>query len=100
MGEHAPTYVTGGEEYRRDTRYLPDRITAEPGRSRDPHRSAAVDSATWPVEPGRYRLVAARACPWANRSIIVRELLGLEPLAKPEPPNDAASAGNGDATKE
>ena len=44
--------------------YLPDRITR--------------DSARWPVEPGRYRLVAARACPWANRAIIVRRLLGLE----------------------
>ena len=32
----------------------------------------------WPVEPGRYRLVVARACPWANRAIIVRRLLGLE----------------------
>ena len=30
------------------------------------------------MEPGRYRLIAARACPWANRSIIVRRLLGLE----------------------
>jgi len=45
-------------------KYLPDRITR--------------DSARWPVEPGRYRLVAARACPWANRAIIVRKLLGLE----------------------
>ncbi|MDP3968245.1 MAG: glutathione S-transferase C-terminal domain-containing protein [Nocardioides sp.] len=36
------------------------------------------DSETWPVQPGRYRLVAARACPWANRAIIVRQLLGLE----------------------
>ena len=26
----------------------------------------------------RYRLVVARACPWANRAIIVRRLLGLE----------------------
>ncbi|WP_106427752.1 glutathione S-transferase family protein [Nocardia farcinica] len=32
----------------------------------------------YPVEPGRYRLVAARACPWANRTLIVRRLLGLE----------------------
>jgi glutathionyl-hydroquinone reductase len=30
------------------------------------------------VEPGRYRLIVSRACPWANRSIIVRRLLGLE----------------------
>ena len=30
------------------------------------------------MEPGRYRLIAARACPWANRAIIVRRLLGLE----------------------
>ena len=28
--------------------------------------------------PDRYRLIVARACPWANRAIIVRRLLGLE----------------------
>src|SRR5699024_5862982 len=32
----------------------------------------------WPVEAGRYRLMAARACPWAHRSVITRRLLGLE----------------------
>ena len=52
-------------EFRRDTRYIEDRITAD---GRD----------GWPVEPGRYRLIAARACPWANRTLIVRRLLGLE----------------------
>lgn len=52
-------------EFNRDTRYVSDRVVNEPG-------------AQWPVEPGRYRLVAARACPWANRTIIVRRLLGLE----------------------
>jgi putative glutathione S-transferase len=57
-------YVTAGAEFDRDMDYIPDRITR--------------DSATWPVEPGRYRLVAAKACPWANRAIIVRKLLGLE----------------------
>lgn len=60
----SPSYVETGKEYRRDMKYLPDRITR--------------DSAQWPVKPGRYRLIAARACPWANRAIIVRELLGLQ----------------------
>ncbi|SEE94785.1 glutathione S-transferase family protein [Ruania alba] len=59
------TYVEPGREYTRDTRYIETRITAD---GRD----------GYPVEAGRYRLVAARACPWANRSIIVRRLLGLE----------------------
>lgn len=31
-----------------------------------------------PVEAGRYRLLWSAACPWATRSAIVRELLGLE----------------------
>ncbi|MYW96977.1 glutathione S-transferase family protein [Amycolatopsis rubida] len=52
-------------EFKRDTNYISDRITVD---GRD----------GWPVEPGRYRLVIARACPWANRASIVRRLLGLE----------------------
>jgi glutathionyl-hydroquinone reductase len=48
-------------------RYIPTRITAD---GRD----------GYPVEPGRYRLVVSRACPWANRAVIVRRLLGLEPV--------------------
>jgi len=59
------TYVE--DVFDRDTRYIPDRITRD-----------GADG--WPVEPGRYRLIAARACPWANRVIIVRRLLGLEPV--------------------
>ena len=57
-------YVTGGE-YTRDTNYIETRITrgGEDG---------------YPVAAGRYRLVVARACPWAHRSTIVRRLLGLE----------------------
>jgi glutathionyl-hydroquinone reductase len=58
---------TQGAEYVRDQRYLTTRITAD---GRD----------GYPVEPGRYRLVVSRACPWANRSVIVRRLLGLEPV--------------------
>ncbi|HUR22370.1 MAG TPA: glutathione S-transferase C-terminal domain-containing protein [Acidimicrobiales bacterium] len=52
-------------EFNRDSRYIPTRITAD-GRH------------GYPVEPGRYRLVVSRACPWANRATIVRRLLGLE----------------------
>ena len=52
-------------EVQRDTTYLDGQITAD---GRD----------GWPVQPDRYRLVVARGCPWANRSMIVRRLLGLE----------------------
>lgn len=31
-----------------------------------------------PVEAGRYRLIWSQACPWAHRSVIVRQLLGLD----------------------
>jgi glutathionyl-hydroquinone reductase len=51
--------------FTRDTGYLSTRITAD---GRD----------GYPVEPGRYRLVVSRACPWASRAVIVRRLLGLE----------------------
>ena len=61
-------YVTSGEEFTRDTNYIEDRIT----------RDGDEASGGWPVEAGRYRLVAARACPWANRALVVRRLLGLE----------------------
>jgi len=58
-------YVSDTGEFTRDQRYIATRITAD---GRD----------GYPVEPGRYRLVVSRACPWANRAIIVRRLLGLE----------------------
>jgi putative glutathione S-transferase len=82
------------DAYDRDMSYIPDRITAEPGHSRDPYAGTRLDVPTWPVEPGRYRLVAAKACPWANRSIIVRKLLGLEEvisLGMPGPTHDERS---------
>nr|WP_223396908.1 glutathione S-transferase C-terminal domain-containing protein [Nocardioides rotundus] len=91
-------YVNEGKSYERDMTYIPDRITAEPGRSQDPHghdkQPAEIEAPTWQAEPGRYRLVAARACPWANRSIIVRELLGLQDvisLGTPGPTHDQDS---------
>ncbi|MEU8238600.1 glutathione S-transferase C-terminal domain-containing protein [Actinoplanes missouriensis] len=58
-------YVNPAGEFTRDQRYIATRITTD---ARD----------GFPVEPGRYRLVVSRACPWANRAIIVRRLLGLE----------------------
>ncbi|WP_199550695.1 glutathione S-transferase family protein [Streptomyces sp. N35] len=57
--------MAGGGEFTRDQNYITTRITAD---GRD----------GFPVEPGRYRLIIARACPWANRAAIVRRLLGLE----------------------
>jgi glutathionyl-hydroquinone reductase len=55
----------GDGSFNRDRNYITARITRD---GRD----------GYPVERGRYRLIAARACPWANRAIIVRRLLGLE----------------------
>jgi putative glutathione S-transferase len=74
-------YTAPGKEFTRDTRYISSRITRD-------------GSDGYPVEPGRYRLVAARACPWANRAVIVRRLLGLEEvisLALPGPVHDERS---------
>jgi putative glutathione S-transferase len=82
-------YATSGE-FKRDANYIPDRITRE---GRRPEHGP-VDGDLWPVEPGRYRLVAAKACPWATRAIIVRELLGLEDvisLGTPGPTHDERS---------
>ncbi|MFV0406589.1 MAG: glutathione S-transferase family protein [Propioniciclava sp.] len=59
------TSVSAGQEFTRDTAYIESRITAD-----------GADG--WPVAPDRYRLVVARGCPWANRTMIVRRLLGLE----------------------
>jgi glutathionyl-hydroquinone reductase len=35
-------------------------------------------SSGYPAEPGRYQLYASLACPWSQRALIVRRLLGLE----------------------
>ncbi|MBC7596623.1 MAG: glutathione S-transferase C-terminal domain-containing protein [Kineosporiaceae bacterium] len=65
MSNLSTGYVEPGKEFNRDTNYIEDRITRD-----------AQDG--WLVEAGRYRLVVAKACPWANRAIIVHRLLGLE----------------------
>ena len=51
--------------FRRQPNRFTDRPSTEPG-------------ARWPVEPGRYRLIWSRACPWSHRSRIVLGLLGLD----------------------
>ena len=59
------SYVAKGKPFDRDMNYIPTRIT------RDGQDGYAV-------EAGRYRLAVSRACPWANRTVIDRRLLGLE----------------------
>jgi putative glutathione S-transferase len=61
----AGSYLSSTGAFTRDQNYITTRITAD---GRD----------GYPVQPGRYRLVVSPACPWANRAIIVRRLLGLE----------------------
>ena len=77
-------YSAKGKEYDRDTRYIETRIVEEPREGTD----------DYPVEPNHYRLIAAYACPWANRAIIVRDLLGLQDvisMGNPGPTHDADS---------
>ena len=57
--------VDSSGEFQRSRSHFADRITSD-------------GSSDWPVEPGRYRLIVSKACPWAHRAIIVRRLLGLE----------------------
>ena len=88
-------YVSGTGDFDRDTDYITDRVTSD-GAIGDDGLGVRDDDGVrrWPVEPGRYRLVAARACPWANRAVIVRRLLGLEDvisLGLPGPTHDERS---------
>lgn len=61
-------------EFVRDTNYISDRISSSVT------EATVLDngSTLWPFEAGRYRLIAARACPWAHRAVIVRRLMGLD----------------------
>ena len=62
------------------------RVTAEIGTEgafvRQPNafrdRITADGSSGFKAEPGRYHLYVSLACPWAQRAIIVRRVLGLE----------------------
>ncbi|MEV8592646.1 glutathione S-transferase C-terminal domain-containing protein [Streptomyces sp. NPDC052012] len=71
----------GRKAFTRSKAHFKDRITAD-----------GEDG--WPVEPGRYRLVVSRACPWASRALVSRRLLGLEDalsLAVADPVQDDRS---------
>ncbi len=91
MDTDSPNPSAEPPEWKRSGPHFTDRIsvasTVQPGGGPD-------HDGRWPVEPGRYRLVASLACPWAHRSIIVRRLLGLEDaisLAVVDPVQDARS---------
>lgn len=60
-------YVSGEGGYERKARYIETRITKEGDKDGD-----------FKVEPGRFRLAVSRACPWAHRAILTRQLMGLE----------------------
>ncbi|TFV52527.1 glutathione S-transferase C-terminal domain-containing protein [Blastococcus sp. TF02A_35] len=64
MANSAPPTTDDGR-YERQPFHFTDRITAD---GRD----------GWPAEPGRYRIVVSRACPWASRTLVTRRLMGLE----------------------
>ncbi|MEW2635214.1 glutathione S-transferase C-terminal domain-containing protein [Streptomyces sp. NPDC048389] len=71
----------GKRRFKRSRSHFTDRITQD-----------GKDG--WPVEPGRYRLVVSRACPWASRALVSRRLLGLEDvlsLAVADPVQDDRS---------
>ncbi len=90
IDDRTPAYVSQDGGFDRDMNYIPDRVTRG---ARLPEHGPA-EGEQWPVEPGRYRLVAAPACPWANRSLIVHRLLGLDDVISvglPGPTHDQRS---------
>lgn len=68
---------TASNAYERDTNYIDDRVVADPS-SFDPSTTSSGQGKAWKAEAGKYRLIAARACPWAHRAVITRRLMGLE----------------------
>jgi glutathionyl-hydroquinone reductase len=59
--------IAGGEFKRQQSRFR-DWVGRDPRTGRD---------GDFPVEPGRYHLYVALACPWSHRTVIVRRLAGL-----------------------
>ncbi|MFJ8040398.1 glutathione S-transferase family protein [Kitasatospora sp. NPDC096147] len=65
MSTEQQTGQTGRKEHVRAPQHFTTRLTSDGREGR-------------PVEAGRYRLVVSRACPWAHRVVLVRELFGLQ----------------------
>lgn len=74
-GQIASGEMRGGAFEREPTRFR-GWITADGGP--DPRGLPALPAL--PAEPGRYRLYVAYLCPWASRTLIYRELKGLQGL--------------------
>ncbi|MTK01881.1 glutathione S-transferase family protein [Micromonospora sp. CP22] len=66
--------TSGGGAFVRQPNRFTGRVTP---RSTSPLGGGPDDQDRWPLESGRYRLIWCRACPWAHRALIVRNLLGL-----------------------
>ncbi|MEU7933181.1 glutathione S-transferase family protein [Micromonospora echinofusca] len=66
--------TSGGGEFVRQPNRFTGRVTPD---SDSPPGGGPDARGRWPLEAGRYRLIWCRACPWAHRARIVRDLLGL-----------------------
>jgi putative glutathione S-transferase len=82
-GGASPVDFTTFGDYGDFRRKQTAKVAAQPGEFVRPAypfqgRITADGSSGYPAVPGRYHLYISWACPWAHRSAIVRQLLGLE----------------------
>src|SRR6185437_12977365 len=68
--EQADTQVEHvGGEFKRQNSYFREWVGPDPSTGK---------AGSYPVSAGRYHLYVALACPWSHRTVIVRELAGLD----------------------